>query len=923
MRESITGYVGESSFEEALGLIAQGPTRGTLFVHNGSSEKVFHFSEETVAFLELSGQENPALTELRSLPPTESGYRDSAGQFLRSELLEVSTWKGALFEYLVGPAVSTFASREGVLTLQAEPALLLQGLDVKQVLGPSSKKASSEQSATCFSRDQEPSTRVEKISALVLGAVSKQLLLRELSSAWEELGSARHAATTLKDAAQHYLQWRTPEHACKTLERVLELSPLETSAAEQLLLLHQAAGRRKQAERVAELTCAELDKLRLPDLVLHFYRLLERPADSVELRRIAAEAMIRTGDFATSLKELKFLGRVFESQGNVEEAVSVYERVLEIEPRDSTTKQKLRKARGKGRFTRRLRRCAALLAAGVLLVLWFGWDVSSAVAIGNVKASGMSLPSREAVALLHEGMNRYPVSGHAGRLASLEEEFYQLSFEESKKLIRAALKAEKAGDLATADDLFERVFEETLLSPLVARAETGRAEIESRRTRTDELITSAADLFRSGDFKAAFGVYRQILLGAHDTVLASSYSVPVLVETLPQGARIKLDGKTMGRTPRWILLPSDPASELTLSHQGFQSVSMSGVLQPMLDANDHRLRVTLEPRILWAAERVGGEIATGDSLDARIIAVLGADGVLRGLDPFVGRTRWEAPLDRDFRSVRLEQAAGPAVLLSTAPGRILAFSLASGRYAWTARVSPKRDGVLVGPVYRGQLLVTSTQRTVLLNPQTGLVARQIDVPAGRPVKNVSVAGDRGLIELSGGDLVVADLRTGRREVVRERFLHNAVRTVVRGRALLVLRENGTLEAYSPPAEEQLWETQIGAQYSLVCENNATSVCVGSATGAIVCVDTRDGMSVWKTSVDGKLNALSGSKDGQTIVAHVERDGETVVNGFSAQTGDALWGYRTGPSEASSACVAEKRVLISSPSCGVVSLELVE
>jgi outer membrane protein assembly factor BamB/tetratricopeptide (TPR) repeat protein len=640
----------------------------------------------------------------------------------------------------------------------------------------------------------------------------------------------------------------------------------------------------------------------------------------MELRRVAAEAMIRVGAFARSLKELKFIGRVLESRGEVEAAARVYERVLDVAPNDPTAKQKLRKVRGKKRLSKPLRRCGSLIAAGVLLAVWFGWDVSSAIAIGNVKASGMTLPSRAAVALLREGVSRYPISGHAGRLASLEEQFYQLSFDEDKKLIRAALQAQQAGDLDTADELFGRIAAETLLSPLVVRAETGRAQIASKRARTDELITTAADLFRSGNLEEAFGVYRQILLGVHDTVLASSYSVPVFMETLPPGAQITLDGKLMGTTPRWILLPSDPTSELTLTRRGFETVSMSEVLQPMLEANDHRLSVTLEPRLLWAAERAGGSLAIGSISEPPTVAVLGADGVLRGLDPSEGKTRWEAPLGGDFPTARLESAAGPAALLSTASGRIVAFSLVSGSYAWTTRVSPKRDRVVLGPVYRGQLLVASPQRTVLLNPHTGLVARQIDVPAGRPVTKISVAGDFGLVELSGGDLVVADLRTGRREVVMERFLSEAVRTIVQGQTLLVLRTNGTLNAYSPPREEQLWETQFGAQHSVVCLNDATGVCMGSAEGTIVSVDIRDGVSLWKASVDGKLTALSGSSYEATIVAHVETNDGTVLNGFSGRSGDALWAYKAGPIGTSSAWVAKNRVLISTPSRGVVSLE---
>ncbi|HVR74489.1 MAG TPA: hypothetical protein VMT52_09165, partial [Planctomycetota bacterium] len=53
MRKCIIGHVGDTNFSEALRLIEELSARVTLFVHNVSSEKILHFSEELVLCLKV------------------------------------------------------------------------------------------------------------------------------------------------------------------------------------------------------------------------------------------------------------------------------------------------------------------------------------------------------------------------------------------------------------------------------------------------------------------------------------------------------------------------------------------------------------------------------------------------------------------------------------------------------------------------------------------------------------------------------------------------------------------------------------------------------------------------------------------------------------------------------------------------------
>jgi outer membrane protein assembly factor BamB len=455
------------------------------------------------------------------------------------------------------------------------------------------------------------------------------------------------------------------------------------------------------------------------------------------------------------------------------------------------------------------------------------------------------------------------------------------------------------------------------LPPIEARAKACRSEIARRRAEADELLGKAAKLFRGQDFKAAFGAYREILLGSQDAVLASSYSVPVLVETVPAGAGITLDSKQVGRTPRWVLLPSDPSSELVLSSAGFETVSIRGALLGLLKANDHRLRVTLQPKVLWSIRDAGGTLAAGSSLSTSPLAVLGGDGVLRGIEPAGAKTRWEVPLSGEVLVSGGPLVTGPVVTLASEWGGVLAFSLASGKHAWTARVGGGNQAIL-GPLYRGQLLGAIGGRVVLLNPHTGLLYREIDVPSAGDVLQVMATGDTGLFWLTGGDLVLADLQSGKLLDSRKGFLRDATLALVDGETFLVLARDGMLSAYPPSVARRLWEAKIGAQYSMVAAGPESRVLLGAPAGSVVCMDARRGQPMWKTTLGGSLGALESSPE--AVVVRVERDGKTVLNAMSPRTGEVFWELETAPQEEFSVHVEEAYAFVSTPSRGVVILK---
>ncbi|HVR74457.1 MAG TPA: PQQ-binding-like beta-propeller repeat protein, partial [Planctomycetota bacterium] len=937
------GHVGDTNFSEALRLIEELSARVPLFVHNVSSEKVLHFSEELVLCLKVPSpqgdlEEKPGVIGLLARAYRERSKADGiasedgltggaapatsvdeyismAREFLQVEFLEITNWHGALYELREGPIAPVLAANDRAIKIRLSPAGIFKGFKIRMAAA----RMKEEKAPTAPPAASEQAQRIEELLRLLPGSYSKHMILRELARLWTALGSPRRAAAALCDVARHYVEWGAEENGCDILGKALELCPLDTAAAEELIHLHQSAGRQRQAELVAQAMCLKLDRFKLHDLIVHFYRLLERAPESPSFRYLGAEALIRGGDSVQGLKEMAVAGAGLESKGDLETAARAYQWITDLDPANEYAREKVKKLGGKRAALSKLGPYRTSIAAMVLLGAWVAWEISSGIAFGSIKRKGESLTPRESVDLVRESSSRFPLSRYARNLASLEEDLYRQSFDEGESMIGQALMAFDASDLETADRLFTRVSKETLITPLAERAEKGRTMIARKRARSDQLLEKAARLVQSQDFVAAFKAYREILVESTDAMLASSYSVPVFVESVPPGAAITVDGKALGAAPRWIFVPSDSRTRLELSRPGFQLYTVQDPLLARFEAKDPRLRAVLLPVTVVTAPAAGGTLATGVPSDPQILVVLGADGVLRGLNSRSLRVLWETPLEAGVSISGPPRLAGPAVLLGTDRGAVLGVSITSGKQVWSARIARGPGEVLLGDLHAGDVLASASGRVVLLNPQTGLVSLELRPEGPELASFLFASRGLGLTGLRTGGLVVTSLRTGKVKYAKEGFLKDSLAAAAGG-ALLIGRRDGRVFAFTIESDAIRWETRFAQPIKLACVPREGFICLGTSSGSLMCVDTKAGQTAWKTSFDGTLKALDTMEGGgDMIVATLAMGGETVLAAVSARRGKVLWEFHAGPEESASVRMDERFVTVSTPERGVVLL----
>jgi tetratricopeptide (TPR) repeat protein len=320
-----------------------------------------------------------------------------------------------------------------------------------------------------------------------------------------------------------------------------------------------------------------------------------------------------------------------------------------------------------------------------------------------------------------------------------------------------AARAAEAGNVERSRELLTKVL-----------AEYGKGELselfQKRLERLDQAAAAVHEieqLVTQGDFELASSRTRQAGEEFKDLELLAHLRLPVLVDSVPHGARVLVDGTEVGTTPHLFRLPLNATTnvELALAHRVSQSLTLD---------RDGAARRTIE---LPRAARCGGRLA-GTTLTPPVFAegrwyVSGRDGTFHVLSIGPGA----ALVDRVVDS---HSISGSLASPTPAPGGFLA-TIFDGRVVrvdatpevpallWTR---PLADELRAAPVLFGSDVFVVTARGVVavLALEDGTVRTTFEL-GKRVVGPAARVDDRLFVPLAGGSIGVVSLRG--RSVERE------------------------------------------------------------------------------------------------------------------------------------------------------------
>jgi outer membrane protein assembly factor BamB/tetratricopeptide (TPR) repeat protein len=350
-----------------------------------------------------------------------------------------------------------------------------------------------------------------------------------------------------------------------------------------------------------------------------------------------------------------------------------------------------------------------------------------------------------------------------------------------------AVRMAEAGNIERSRELLRKVRDEYGQGEL-------RAVLDKRLQRLDAAATCIQQIEEHLQNKEYVAAHDQALSAAReyrDLQIPSTLGIPVLLKSVPPGARIVVDGKEEGRAPLVMRVPlgSKPSVHATLEHY----TSVDSTIDPSAGAEQsvelERARVTeasLPSKFvaapLWhegrlcAASRDGVlyavEFGTAESVNkVPVVKSLRTGSVSGSLVPPVGAPRgflasvfegkvwridatgpelsavWTRDLKEETRSPLV--VVGELVLVTTDNGRVVALALADGSPVFEVALNGRR--VVGAPVFAaGRLLV----------PLAGGALAAVD-PGTRSLAGVRDVGAELVGALaSDGTVVVATSSTG-------------------------------------------------------------------------------------------------------------------------------------------------------------------
>ncbi len=905
MRTRIIGRVGESAFSEALRTLRASNKRRTLIVAGERGEAILHFAGASVQVLATGGWAEL----LRRVEPSGTGPDPKGGEDVAPFLAELARSFDAVFELREGALPASIASAPTWLPLPGSAAEIAACIADSAASGGEARRERS-----------QPLARIAALSAALAGARAKHVLARELGELWLQGGSPSRASQCFREAARSCLEWEEADRAFEFLSRAIESCPLDLSAAEGAIALSAKCGRGEEGEILAEKVFLQLEAARQYGPIATLYRAFGRRPRSSVLRRLGGEGLVRAGQTAEGARELIAAGRSLEAEGDFKAATRIYERVLAVEPGAQEAQRRLRRIRSLQAIRREIVRWGTLVFALLVAAAWFLWDATAASALNGISALREGGSPHEALAAIRAQAGRYPLTRHAERLRKLEASLYAAVFPKEREALARAIEAKKQWDLDRAEQELAALAERGIVPQFRDRAAALLRDIRQFRSRAEERLQAASAAMKLGQFEEAFYICREILEGVKRETFASGWLVPALVESVPDGADVIVGRESVGKTPLWVKLPAARDTLLRIEAPGYESDYFVDPLGRLIDEKTHRLRAVLELPAVWKSCSGGGVAAAGVSESSSLLPVMGADGVLRGFDPRMGRCVWQAPLEIGT-VLRSPILSGPAVLMAPGGGKIVSLRLADGSLAWGKSVAPLGIDVLVGPAYAGQILVTMGRRVRLLSPLTGLFVRDVDVGGDEPSGIPAVLGDVGLFPLRSGGVAGANLRTGKLEFVRWKELGCVRGIASAGSVAALLYGGGRVRAAAPSNASFLWEKDLGSGWTHLAAARDL-VWVGSADGKIVCFDARSGSPLWRQELGGQMRLLDSEGSARNYVfVHAVRSGRVSVTALSARKGGVRWEKELGPEEVASTTAFGDFVLVSSPSRGLFAVRI--
>lgn len=736
---------------------------------------------------------------------------------------------------------------------------------------------------------------IELLEQALRHRVEATVVRKRLARTLEQAGEMSRAASQWRELGDFERKRNDLDRALECYSECVRVLPTDFATRELILDIYRH--RKEYAQVVAH--GRPLADLFLKHNLLNrakqlLLQLVGLEPNDVGLRRQLIIVLIGLGERDAALKQLRELARILEARhATPSELRDAYVRILALDPRDKNARKRLDEITGVATQRRVLRVTGGVTAAlvvGIVTLFWLESVARGAVneAIADARLMLLSKDLPGARQRLQRVVEDHPVSRSTRTAQGLLAQIERLQREQ---MDRANRRAQLAG---RADE-----------APQEARQRRERAEATAA-----DMAKEAQRLAGEGRVQDAHRLYKELLTMHAGTKAAETAKVPLAVRALPAGAKLVVNGATVGQGSALVEYAPYTPSTLEVELDGFERrrITIDGLQPP-------EMLVSLHRPVRWSAT-FDAAIEAAPLVHDGIVYVAGRDRFLSALSANDGKLLWRTPL-----GLYSDVAASPLLVdgllvVATASGEAVALDPRTGEARWRQDVGAGVERPTAS--IHGTVVVAPVDGSITaISPEDGTIRWQAPpktLVTGAPVP---LLGSRLAWIDARGILQAADPVTGRTDQ------RPAITAVLRGTP-------------APGADDRIWAFAEDESLRLVgAESNAALRRFPVPRAFLDVQPCVEGDTAYVTSQDGSIAAFKAN--GETVfrrrLEQTTPHGVTVSSGhvycggaggrltvLDAATGDELWRFEAGARISSRPSIQDGTVFVATGRGELFALE---
>ena len=676
------------------------------------------------------------------------------------------------------------------------------------------------------------------------------------------------------------------EQCISYLRKVIDLRPGHLPALESLFNLCHTTNRRREASASLRAgIAAALHASNHKETVQLLQRLVKRYPKEVLLLHELADAYSASKDTEKAVACLKDAATQYKNQRESIKFRKVLAKIAQLQPSEAPKLRKLLVAEQsvKVRLLRTFKIASAtFVSLGLLTFVIFLAlnehrsrivfaellkDIETHKRYGSFQRANLTLADFGLT--FPYSSRRFVSSNLAKELADLEDTTLAAAKEQMQErrataestLFRAQLLASK-GDYGEALKALNRVDAKVLPPALETKRRALHRELVEYFSTSEELLNRVKAAKKSEDVGLSHRLTKEILERFPRSPSAEGLRLPILIETEPAGAELRVDGRTVGTTPDIFEFLPAPGRSVLLVKKGYTPIDLGRHTidgKPFDPMTFHHLSLRFEKALEWKFSP-GASVECFPATRGSHVYFGTRSGVVFCLEQRTGAKVWE------FQVPTAMDLAGGLGLWSTYlyfggfDGSVYVLNARTGREVHPPiQATPQMHSIKTAASQanaKGVVAVNCGGKVLTgINLSTGQITWREAFADTRILGQPQTRQDSVYIASDRGEVLEVALSTG--EVRRRLELKTALSNegAVVGNRFFVANAKGTVIAVDLDKWQTTWTYDCGKPFSAPPTVDSESVVLPMLSGTLVCLST-DGQLKWSTRL-GRVIAATG------------------------------------------------------------------